>query len=92
MKNKGLFNRYTAIALVMLMLFSFMGYRLSSIQIVNAEYYIDRASSKAIRQISESAPRGKIIDRNNIILADNKQSYNLVYIETDEGMEKSLGS
>lgn len=68
----------------MLMVFSLITYKLCCIQIVGAEYYIDRANIKAIRQIPELAPRGKIYDRNNIVLADNKQSYNLVYIKTED--------
>ncbi|MDP4087639.1 MAG: penicillin-binding transpeptidase domain-containing protein [Bacillota bacterium] len=87
MKKKRFFSRYTALVIVMLMIFSFMGYRLSDIQIVNADYYMDRSNNQAVRQISLAAPRGKIIDKNNVVLADDKQSYNLVYMETNEGKE-----
>ncbi|MDP4087640.1 MAG: penicillin-binding transpeptidase domain-containing protein [Bacillota bacterium] len=92
MKKKRFFNRYAALTIGMLMLFSFMGYRLSDIQIINADYFTDRANTKAIRQIAEYAPRGKIIDKNGVVLAENIQSYNLIYMETDEGKEKFFGT
>lgn len=88
MKKKKAFNRYTALVIIMLVIFSLMGLRLSFIQIVNAEDYIDRANTNSIRQIPEAAPRGKILDKNGNVLATNIQSYNLVYMENDEGKEK----
>ena len=88
MKKKTVFNRFTALILIMLLIFSLMAIRLSYIQIVNAEDYIDRANTNSIRQIPESAPRGKILDKNGQVLATNIQSYNLVYMENSEGKNK----
>ena len=88
MKKRKTFNRYTALVLIMIVFFSLIGLRLSYIQIVNAEDYMDRANTNSIRQIPEAAPRGKIIDKNGDILATNIQSYNLVYMESDEGKGK----
>lgn len=84
MKKKKGFNRFTALVLIMILLFSALIARLSYLQIVNAEEYKELANNKSIRQIPEPAPRGEIMDRNNILLATNKQSYMIVFMETDE--------
>ncbi|WP_139905174.1 penicillin-binding transpeptidase domain-containing protein [Clostridium thermarum] len=90
MKKKKTFSRYTALAIIMLVIFTLIGLRLSIMQIVNAEDYMDRANTNSIRQISEAAPRGKILDKNGNILATNIQSYNLVYMENNEYKDKAL--
>lgn len=88
MKMKKTFNRYMALILIMVMIFSLIGIRLFYIQVVKADDYMDRANTNSIRQVPEAAPRGKILDKNGEVLATNKQSYNLVYMENDEGKEK----
>ncbi|NLM34231.1 MAG: penicillin-binding protein [Clostridiales bacterium] len=88
MKKKKKFNRYMALIIIMLMTFTLIGFRLFYIQVVKADDYMDRANTNSIRQVPEAAPRGKILDKNGVILATNKQSYNLVYMENDEGKEK----
>ena len=90
MKKKKKFNRYMALIIIMLMTFTLIGFRLFYIQVVKADDYMDRANTNSIRQVPEAAPRGKILDKNGVILATNKQSYNLVYMENDEGKEKFL--
>jgi penicillin-binding protein 2 len=89
MKKQKTFNRYTALVIIMLIIFSLIGLRLSIIQIVNAEDYMDRANTNSIRQISEAAPRGKILDKSGNVLATNIQSYNLVYMENNDYKEKA---
>ena len=70
------------------MIFSLIGIRLFYIQVVKADDYMDRANTNSIRQVPESAPRGKILDKNGEVLATNIQSYKLVYMENDEGKQK----
>lgn len=77
-----------ALIIIMLMIFTLIGFRLFYIQVVKADDYMDRANTNSIRQVPEARPRGKILDKNGVILATNKQSYNLVYMENDEGKEK----
>ncbi|WP_079422371.1 penicillin-binding transpeptidase domain-containing protein [Clostridium oryzae] len=88
-KKKKIFNRFTALILIMFMIFSVIVTRLTSLQIINADEYIAKANTKSIRQISEQAPRGKIIDSKGVVLATNKQSYTIVYMEP-ENVEKSF--
>ncbi|OPJ63754.1 peptidoglycan D,D-transpeptidase FtsI family protein [Clostridium oryzae] len=84
-KKKKIFNRFTALTLIMLLIFSVIVTRLSSLQIVNADEYIAKANTKSIRQIPEQAPRGKIVDKHGVVLATNKQSYTIEYMETSTG-------
>lgn len=84
MKKKSGFNRFTALVLIMILLFSMLVARLSYIQIINAEEYKELANNKSTRQIPEPAPRGEIMDKNNVLLATNKLSYMIVFMETEE--------
>ncbi|MDT8715273.1 penicillin-binding protein [Clostridium sp. 19966] len=84
MKKRTIFNRYTSLIVIMTLIFSLLGVRLSYLQIVNAESYKDKVNNQSIKSIPEAAPRGKIYDRNGVELASNKQSYDLEYMKTDE--------
>src|SRR5215831_12577796 len=46
-------------------------------QMVYTSYYADRAEQNRIREIPLIAPRGRIYDRYNRLLADNRPSYNI---------------
>ena len=49
-------------------------------QIVQSSYYDQRAEENRVRDIPLVAPRGRIYDRFNRIIADNRPSYNIVLI------------
>jgi penicillin-binding protein 2 len=49
-------------------------------QMVYSSYYADRAEQNRIREIPLIAPRGRIYDRYNRLLADNRPSYTLFLI------------
>src|SRR5579884_1142230 len=49
-------------------------------QMVYSSYYADQAEQNRIREIPLIAPRGRIYDRNNRLLADNRPSYNILLI------------
>ena len=55
-----------------------MIYRLVALQIVQPQTYLNQSIDNFQETISEPAPRGKIYDRNNYILARNIASYNVV--------------
>ncbi len=63
--------------------------RLLNLQILNGKSYSAQAESNRTQVISVAAPRGIIYDRNNIILARNTASYNIVitpaYLPDDDG-------
>lgn len=86
MKNKkNKFNRYTALTLIMVLVFTGIVSRLAFLQIVMADDYKDKANTKAITELQENAPRGIILASDGTTkLATNKQSYNLTFAETDD--------
>ena len=56
---------------------------LFNLQIVNGENYREQSEKRMLRTKNITAPRGEIYDRNGVILATNKLSYDveLVYKE-----------
>jgi penicillin-binding protein 2 len=59
--------------------------RLFYLQIIKGEYYRSLSTSNHIRIVARPAPRGLIMDRNNVVLADNYPAFTvaLVYSEFD---------
>ncbi|WP_123054234.1 penicillin-binding transpeptidase domain-containing protein [Clostridium sp. JN-1] len=83
-KNKRNFNRYSALLIIMTLIFTSILSRIVFLQVVKGEDFKAKADSNSIREIPEAAPRGKIFDSNGSVLATNTQSYVLVYNQTDE--------
>jgi penicillin-binding protein 2 len=86
-KKKKEFNRYTALLLIMLIVFAAIISRLTVLQIVKADEYKEKANTKAITEIQENAPRGEILDRNGEVFAKSVQSYNLTFAETEDSLK-----
>lgn len=84
MGKKKRFNRFTAMSVIMIMVFCSIASRLYYLQVVKADEYKEKANKRAITEIQDPAPRGYIEDKNGIKLADNNQSYTLTFAETDE--------
>lgn len=81
-KNK--MSRYTALVIIMLVIYIAILSKLAVLQVVKHDDYKDRANNRSVRQIPEQAPRGKILDSTGAILADSRQSYTVEYIETTD--------
>ncbi|EJO5346441.1 penicillin-binding protein [Clostridium botulinum] len=78
------FSRFGGLMLVMIFIITAIISRLVYLQFIDSQEYIEKANNKSIREIPDPAPRGKITDRNGVVLATNKQNYMLIYNETDE--------
>ena len=70
------------------------------LQVIQKSHYADLAERNRVKEIQLVAPRGKIYDRNHKILADNRPSFNIVYVrensphkveETVAALVKGLG-
>lgn len=83
-EEKEKFTRYTALMVIMLIVFTAIASKLFILQVVKSEEYSEKANNKSIREIPDAAPRGKILDKNGAILASNAQNYILIYNQTDE--------
>src|SRR4051812_41676788 len=70
--------RVTIIQGVAFLLLALLGVRLYYLQIVQGQYYSDRAENQRVRLIPIPAPRGAIFDRNGKILVDSRPTYNVV--------------
>ena len=81
------FDRYTALTVVMVFIFSLILSKLVYLQIVKADEYRDMTSKKSIRNIPITPPRGNIIDCNGKVFADSSQGYTLAFTETDDSKE-----
>ena len=52
------------------------------VQVVRSRHYVEDQRSQSYRTVRVPAPRGKIYDRNGVVLADNRPSYNVsLYLE-----------
>ena len=65
------------------LLFTLLLLRLMSMQVFKGSYYEGLARNNRVRIISIPAQRGKILDRNLEVLADNRPAYNLMAMPED---------
>ncbi len=74
--------RLGAISAAMLLGIIYLGASLYTIQVSNSELYSDAQDAYSFRRVRLPATRGRILDRNGKVLADNKPSYCVaLYIE-----------
>lgn len=73
-------KRIRWLSLFIISLFLILLLRLWHLQITNGEQYRKRSENNRIRLEEIPAYRGKILDRNGIVLVDNKPSYDLYLI------------
>lgn len=72
---KFLKNRYNILYIVIVFMLCVLGFRMAVLTIVEGEEYRAAADIKKIKDIPVKAPRGKILDRNGVLLADNVSSF-----------------
>ena len=84
MKKKKKTSRYTVLCIIMGIMFGIITLRLVYIQIIKYQEYKDKADVTSTRFVADKAPRGKIYDQKDNILATNKQTYTLTYTKTDD--------
>ena len=76
-KHVGAFNQPLIFFLFTCLIFFVTGARLFWIQIINSSYYKKLSEENRIKLISNPPIRGRLLDRNGVILADNKLFYSL---------------
>ncbi len=76
-KHVGALNQPIVFFLFICLIFSVTGARLFWIQIVNGSYYKKLSDENRIKLIANPPIRGRILDRNGVVLADNKLFYSL---------------
>ncbi len=76
-------QRLGVLRLIALAIFLLVGARLYWMQVVHHEAYAEMARQNRLRRLPIKAPRGRILDRNGIVLADSRPSYNVVISRED---------
>ncbi|MGH9769983.1 MAG: penicillin-binding protein 2, partial [Blastocatellia bacterium] len=71
-------RRLDVLRLMAVAIFLLFGARLYWIQVIDHEAYAEMALRNRLRRLPIKAPRGRILDRNGIALADIRPSYNIV--------------
>jgi penicillin-binding protein 2 len=67
-------------------------FRLFVMQIIRGSYYEGLSKNNRLRIITVPAPRGKILDRGGIVLADNRPAYNVMVLPEDVSNPHDISS
>lgn len=79
MKKRSV-SRYILLGLVLMALMAALIYRLSSITLAAGSAYAEEAENRSNSTISIKGNRGRILDRNGVVLAYSKNSYNVEFL------------
>lgn len=76
-------SRLNMLRLIAIVIFLLFAGRLYLMQVVNHETYAQMAQQNRLRRLPIKAPRGRMFDRNGIVLADSRPSYNIIVSRED---------
>jgi penicillin-binding protein 2 len=82
-ETQNLKLRMTIIHAIVLVILVVLGARLYYLQVVNGEFYAERAENQRVRHLRIPAPRGAIFDRNGKLLVDSRSTYNIILSRED---------
>lgn len=80
-------NRELVLSIILCIIAIIFVIQLFNIQIINGASYREQAENKIVRTESISASRGEIYDRNGVLLATNKLTYNIEFYRTKVGTD-----
>ena len=80
-KNKEI-SRYSILYIIMIIMMGTIVAKLLYLQVYKYDDYKEKADVSSTKFISEEAPRGNIYDSEGNVIATNKQTYTLTYMET----------
>lgn len=75
-------NRELVLSFILVIISIIFIFQLFNLQIINGASYREQAENKIVRTETVSASRGEIYDRNGVLLATNKLTYNLELYRT----------
>jgi penicillin-binding protein 2 len=75
--------RYAIFLLVVAVIFAFYGIKLFVYQVIDKDTYTAVADENRTKILSDQTLRGKLLDRNNFVLAQNAPSYDVTIIPAD---------
>ncbi len=83
-------NRVNILRIIVATILIILALRAGQLQLLMGNYYYQLSEGNRLSERPISAPRGKIIDRNNNILVSNKESYNLYLLPNEVPPEFEL--
>jgi penicillin-binding protein 2 len=90
-ESRQIERRLDVLRLISLAIFLLFVARLYWMQVINHETYAEMALQNRLRRLPIKAPRGRILDRSGIALADSRPSYNVVVSREDlKGVEEKI--
>lgn len=82
-ETQNLRARMTIIQGIVIAILVVLGVRLYILQVVNGDYYAERAENQRVRLLRIPAPRGAIFDRNGKLLVDSRSTFNVILSRED---------
>lgn len=83
-KKKKKNSRYSVLYIIMFIIMGTIVAKLLYLQVYKHDDYKEKADVSSTKFLSEEAPRGNIYDSDGNVIATNKQTYALTYMETVE--------
>ena len=77
-------SRYGVLYIILFAILTVIVLKLMYLQFLNYNFYKEKANDTSTKFVAERAPRGKIYDRNGVVLATNEETYIVTYTETEE--------
>ena len=81
-------NRYLILSIITVVISLIFIIRLFDLQIVHGQEYREKSERRMLRTEIITAPRGEIVDRNGVILATNKLSFNVELYKVNVSVEE----
>lgn len=83
-------KRFKTLSIIIIVLFTFITYKLAYIQLINKQKYTDYVYQSSHNfWYGQSTPRGKIYDRNNNIIVDNEAVRTITYLKGPKSNTKN---
>lgn len=83
--NNVIEKRYNILIIIIIIVMSVLAFSLYNVQIINNEYYVEKVKQLNLKIVDgNTAPRGKIYDRNGKLIVDN-EGVKVIYYKKQTG-------
>ena len=83
--------RIITLGVIIVLLFGLVGVRLTQLQVINHSHFSTLSQNNRVRLEALPPPRGLIYDRNGVVLAENRPTYQLeVTLEQVDNLQDTL--
>ncbi len=85
--KKMMFVRFRNLLIIILCIFIALAARLAYLQVYQYDYYMNRAENNRYTKLPITAPRGKVVDRNDNLLISNRAGFGVYLVDLDKGYD-----